>query len=171
MECETCGSHNVVRREVEGFLLSECGLCGELSGDDDAVARIQELRAGRDRGLDEEVIPLASVLESTGVFKVVQAASGSPRRNRAPSILFRCTKNDQAYIEQLLRSLEHANRDTRLRWLIELSLQHAIVYILRPRFWKSPSDVAPEDIEVARKDLRTLADRLRRDLGLSWWKR
>ena len=171
MECDACGSRNVAPREIDGFRLLECSLCGELHGDDEAIARVKELRAGRERGLEDEVIPLVAVLESAEVFKIVQATAGNPRRNASPHLIFRLTKNDTTYLERLLRSLEHANRDTNLRWLVELSLQHGIVYILRPRFWKSPSDLAPEDIEVARKDLATLAQRLRRDLGLSWWHR
>jgi hypothetical protein len=159
------------RREIEGQWLAECNLCGELQGDEEAIARVVELRTGRERGLDDEVIPLVAALEGTGVFRVVQASAGAPRENLSPSVLFRLTRNDVTCLESLLRSIEHANRDTRLRWLVELSLQHEVVYILRPRFWKPPAHLAPEDIEVARKDLATLAHRLRRDLGLSWWQR
>jgi uncharacterized Zn finger protein len=49
MECDACGSHRVSRREIEGRLLFECDLCGELSGDDAAIEKIDELRAGRAR--------------------------------------------------------------------------------------------------------------------------
>ena len=171
MECDVCGSRNVARRAIEGILLDECGLCGNLQGDDEAVARVEELRTGRERGLDDEVIPLVAALESAGVFRIVRASAGSPKRNEAPSILFMLTKNDTTYIELLLRSIELANRRTRLHWLVELSLQHGVVYILRPRFWKSPADVFPEDITAARRDLALLGQQLRRDLALSWWRK
>ena len=170
MECDVCGSRNVTRKDIEGGLLEECNLCGNLQGDDEAVARVEDLRSGRDRGLDDEVIPLVAALESTNLFQVVQASAGDPKRNAAPSIFFHLVKSDTRYIERLLRSVELANRKTRLRWLIELSLQKEIVYILRPRFWKSPADITPTDLVVARKDLRVLAERLRRDLELSWWR-
>ncbi len=170
MECEDCGSRNVSRRDIEGHLLYECNLCGNLEGDDRAVMLIEELRVGRERGIDDEVIPLVSVLESTGIFKIVRASAGNPNRNEAPVVLFQSTKSDTAPIENLLRSLELANRKTRLLWLIELSLQHAIVYTLRPRFWRPPSDVSPDDLRVAQKDLVVLARQLRRDLSLSWWR-
>lgn len=55
MECDACGSKNVTRRKVEGWLLEECNLCGNLQGDDDAVARVEELRSGRERGLDDQI--------------------------------------------------------------------------------------------------------------------
>ncbi len=44
MECDVCGSHNISRKDVEGWLLEECHLCGNLQGNDEAVARIGELR-------------------------------------------------------------------------------------------------------------------------------
>jgi len=170
MECDQCGSRNVTRREVEGHLLWECNLCANLQGDDDAVARVEELRSGRDRGLDDRVIPLAAALEDSGVFRVLQASAGDPRRNEPPYLFLSLTKNDMAWIERLLRSLELANRETRLRWLVELTLQHGIVYVLRPRFFKSPGETTPEDIEAAQKDLPVLGRCLRRDTALSWWR-
>ena len=170
MACETCGSHNVTRREVEGHLLFECNLCGALEGDDAAIEHIELLRRGRERGFDDAITPLALTLESAEVFRIVQATGGDPRRNEAPSVMFRLTKNDTSYIEKLLRSIELANRKTKLRWLVELTLQNTIVYILRPRFWRPPSDIAPEDIEMAMRDLDRLARQLKRDLALSWWR-
>jgi hypothetical protein len=84
--------------------------------------------------------------------------------------MFGLSRNDARYIERLLRSLELANRQTRLRWLIELSLQHEIVYILRPRFWQPPHRITPEEFATAKADMSILARRLRRDLLLSWWR-
>ena len=164
MECEVCGSTNLARREFDGHVLDECGLCGNLQGNDRAVALVQEMRAGRERGLDDEVIPLVSVLESADVFHILQASVDPPQ------ILFGLTQNDTRYIQRLLRSIELANRVTQLRWLIELSLQHEIVYILRPRFWRPPHEITATDVALAKADLPVLAQRLRRDLSLSWWR-
>ena len=96
---------------------------------------------------------------------VLREASVDP-----PQILFGLTQNDTRYIQRLLRSIELANRVTQLRWLIELSLQHEIVYILRPRFWRPPHEITPTDVALAKADLPVLARRLRRDLSLSWWR-
>jgi len=85
-------------------------------------------------------------------------------------VLLALTKNDTAWLERLLRSLELANRETRLRWLVELTLQHGITCLLRPRFYKSPADLTPEDLDAAQKDLGVLGRSFRRDLGLSWWR-
>jgi hypothetical protein len=170
MECDQCGSRNVTRRDVEGHLLFECNLCGNLQGNDDAVARVEELRTGRERGLDDRVIPLVSALESSGVFRLQSASAGDPKRNEPPYVLLALTKSDTAWLERLLRSLAIANRETRLRWLVELTLQRGITCLLRPRFYKSPSDLTPEDLDAAQKDLLVLGRSFRRDLGLSWWR-
>ncbi|MHC4957123.1 MAG: hypothetical protein ACYTGN_02025 [Planctomycetota bacterium] len=163
MECDVCGSRNVARREIDGYFLEECGLCGNLQGDDRAVALIEELREGRARGLDDEVIPLVSVLEKTGAFHVLQATATPPQ------VLLELKELDARPIERLLRSIEMANRKTKRRWLIELSLQHGVVYILRPRFWQPPQEISPADLKEAGADFAILARHLRRDLGLSLW--
>jgi hypothetical protein len=170
MECEVCGSRNVTRRTIEGHLLEECNLCGNLQGDDVAAGLVEELRRGRERGLDEEVIPLVSILESSGVFEVTHSSAGRSGGGESPHVLFRLTKNDTVWLERLLRSLEMVNRRTRFRWLVELTLQHHLLYILRPRFWKPPPEITPEEITLARADLPLIAAALRRDLSLSWWK-
>jgi len=169
VECDSCGSRNIRRREVEGHLLHECGLCGELFGDDDAVALVQELREGRARGLDDEVIPLVSVLESEHAFRLIHASIGWREKGEAPSILF-SAKHGLQDVEKLLRSIELANRETHFRWLVELTLQQTVVFLLRPRFFKPPREITAEEIGWAREDLGRLARRLRRDMALSWWR-
>jgi len=170
MECDSCGSRDVSRRDVEGHLLFECNLCGELSGDDVAIAAIDVLRRGRARGLDDEVIPLIDVLENTGAFRLVHASAGWKEKGEAPAILLACTRDELCSIERLLRSVELANRETRLRWLVELTLQQTVVFILRPRFFKAPTEITAGEIDAARADLGTLARCLRRDVSLSWWR-
>ena len=165
MECDACGSRNVTRREIEGHLLWECNLCSNMQGDDIAVRRIEELRRGRERGLDDEVIPLVTALENAGAFHVEQASAEPPQ-----ILLTLSHPEDSRPIERLLRSVEMANRQTSARWLIELSLQHGVVYILRPRFWRPPHELTPTDIARSKNDLAILAKQVRRDISLSWWK-
>ncbi|MHC4449797.1 MAG: hypothetical protein ACYS0E_06600, partial [Planctomycetota bacterium] len=73
-------------------------------------------------------------------------------------------------VEKLLRSVEMANRETHFRWLVELTLQQSIVFVLRPRFFKPPLEITADEIRKAREDLGRLARCLRRDVSLSWWK-
>jgi len=169
MECESCGSHDVSRRRIEGHLVEECGLCGHLSGDDAAVVEITELREGRERGLDDHIIPLVIALEKADVFQVLQATGGSEDRGTFPQVLFRMPSNDARYLERLLRSIELAARGMTTHWIVELSLQKTLVYILRPRFWKPAKDVARAEIVQAQEDATLLAKKIRRDIRLSWW--
>jgi len=170
MECEACGSRNVARRRVEGFLLEVCELCGNLQGDDEATARVEEIRHARARGFDEHVLPLVTALERTGVVQVTHATGGNLDTSESPCVFFRLTRGETIHLERLLRSIEFSNRETRLRWLIELSLQHVLVYILRPRFWKRPQEISADEIVLARGDLPVLSSNLRRDLELSWYR-
>ncbi|MEE8104790.1 MAG: hypothetical protein V3T86_04560 [Planctomycetota bacterium] len=169
MECEACGSHNVSRRRIEGNLVEECNLCGHLSGDDAAVAEIEELRDGRERGLDDHIIPLVTSLEKSDVFQVLQATGGSEDRGTFPQVLFRMPSNDARNLERLVRSVELAGRGMATHWIVELSLQSSLVYILRPRFWKPAKDVARSEIVQAQEDAALLAKKIRRDIRLSWW--
>jgi hypothetical protein len=73
-------------------------------------------------------------------------------------------------VENLLTSLEMANRSTKRRWVVELSLQRGLLFILRPRFWKAILDISPEDIREAHADLSLLARTIGRDVQLSWWR-
>ncbi len=73
-------------------------------------------------------------------------------------------------VEHLLTSLEMANRSTKRRWVVELSLQRGLLFILRPRFWKAILDITADDILEARADLALLALTIGRDVRLSWWR-
>ncbi len=165
MECDACGSHNVLQRTIEEHLVEECQLCGHLQGDDAAVRAIEELQDGRERGFDDAVIPLVHALESTEVFRVVRASPAPGALRESPQVLFRLDKGETAYLEHLMRAIEFSNRTTKRRWIVELSLQHELLYVLKPRFMKPPTDVTPAEIEQACADLPRLARSLRRDLG------
>jgi hypothetical protein len=170
VECEACGSRNVARRRIEGRLLEVCELCGNLQGDDEAVEHVEEIRRCRARGFDDYVLPLVAALERTGVIEVTHASGGNLDTGESPHVFFRLTRGETIHLERLLRSIELSNRETKLRWLIELSLQHSLVYILRPRFWKRPHEITKEEILLARNDLPLLARNLRRDAELSWFR-
>ena len=62
-----------------------------------------------------------------------------------------------------------ANRSTKRRWVVECSLQHGLLFVLRPRFWKAVLEIDERDIREARDDFQVLAAILGRDIGLSWW--
>jgi len=169
--CESCGSRRLVARSVGGVEVYECELCGELSGDDEAVAQLERDRAAKERGFDPAVYALVTALEEVPTFKVVAAEGGRPERSEYPFVFLRLVEGGLAHLEKLLTSLEMANRETKRRWVVEATLQRGLLFVLRPRFWKLVSQITAQDIEEARSDLSVLGRVLARDVRLPWWGR
>jgi hypothetical protein len=167
--CEVCGGRRVVEREVEGVLVGECGLCGALQGDDEAVALAERRREARRRGIDPRLEPLVRALEEVPSFRVVQSDAGDVGRVEYPYVFLRLDRDGLPHLERLLTSLEMANRETRRRWVVEAALQHGLLFILRPRFWKRVQDITSQDIAEAQSDLGVLGRVLGRDVRLPWW--
>jgi len=167
--CESCGGRRVVARTVEGVEVLECDLCGALHGDDAAVALAESRREGRERGFDPRVYPLVQALEQVPTFRIESADPGRADRTEYPYVFLRLEKDGLVHLERLLTSLEMANRHTKRRWVVEAALQRGLLFILRPRFWKPVSAIAPTDILEAQSDLEVLATVLARDVQLAWW--
>ena len=167
--CESCGNRRVVPRRVEGVAVRECELCGALAGDDDGVAAAETRREGRERGFDPRVYPLVRALERVPSFEVASADAGHPELGEYPYVFLRLREGGLAHLERLLTSLEMVNRRTRRRWVVEAALQHGLLFILRPRFWKAIAEITSTDIEEAQADLAVLAAVLARDVDLPWW--
>jgi len=167
--CDVCGGHRVAPREIEGLSVGECGLCGALQGDDDVVALVERRREARRRGLDPRIEPLVRALESVPAFRVAQAGAGDPALGEYPHVFLRAGRDGLPFLERLLTSLEMANRETKRRWVVELTLQHGLLFILRPRFWKAVADITDLDIREAQGDLEVLGRVLGRDVRLAWW--
>jgi hypothetical protein len=167
--CDVCGGYRVVPREIDGVAVGECGLCGALQGDDDAVALVERRREARRRGLDPRMEPLVRALESVGAFRVAQSGGGDPDLREYPYVFLRVGRDGIPFLERLLTSLEMANRETKRRWVVELALQHGMLFILRPRFWKAVRDITEQDIREAQGDLEVLGRVLGRDVRLAWW--
>lgn len=167
--CESCGSRRVVMRSIEGVEVGECELCGELSGPETAVAVAEERREARDRGFDPRVYPLVKALERVPTFQVSDAGAGRADRGEYPYVFVRLSRDGLPHLERLLTSLEMANRETKRRWVVEAALQRGLLFIVRPRFWKSVSAISAVDIEEAQADLAILARVIARDVDLPWW--
>lgn len=168
--CDECGSRQVEETDVLGLRVEVCRLCGNVQGDEARVAEVRERREAADRGFQAEVYPLVKALEQVESFRVETASAGRVERSEYPFVFLRVLRDGLPDLERLLTSLEMANRLTRRRWVVELSLQRGLLFILRPRFWKPVLDVSAADILEARSDLPVLARSLARDVGLSWWR-
>ncbi|MHC5009570.1 MAG: hypothetical protein ACYTG6_01330 [Planctomycetota bacterium] len=167
--CEECGSHRVAMADVDGARIDVCDLCGHLQGEGPQVALLRERQEAEERGFDPRIYPLVKALEGVPNFRVDSASAGRPDRAEYPFVFLRVAGDGLRDLERLLTSLEMANKDTKRRWVVELSLQRGLLFILRPRFWKAILDITAEDIREARSDLPVLAQVIRRDVKLGWW--
>ena len=167
--CETCGSTQVRPTKLEGFQVDQCGLCGHVQGDGTQVAQLALHREAEERGLDPAVYPLVQALEQVPLFRVDQASAGRAKTAEYPFVFLRVAAGGLPHVERLLTSLEMANHQTKRRWVVECSLQHGLLFIVRPRFWKPVLEINATDVREARSDLPLLAQAIRRDVQLSWW--
>jgi hypothetical protein len=167
--CDECGSQRVGEALVEGIPVLRCDLCGHLQGDDSRVQQAELRLEARQRGLAAEVYPLVRALEGVPTFRVAGASAGRPEIAEYPFVFLRLDPKGLRDLEKLLTSLEMANRQTKRRWVMELTLQRGLLFILRPRFWKPVLEITTQDILEARADLPVLAHAIERDVRLSWW--
>lgn len=167
--CEECGSRQVLEVEIDGVLLERCPLCDHVQGDEAGVAHVQDRIEAEELGYDPAIFPLVKSLDSVPTFRVTSASPGHPGRGEYPYVFLRVAEG-LSDVEHLLTSLEMANRSTKRRWVVELSLQRGLLFILRPRFWKAILDITADDILEARADLALLALTIGRDVRLSWWR-
>lgn len=168
--CEECGSQQVDEQIVEELAVLACRLCGHIQGDGETVQLARERLEARERGFDPAVYPLVVALEQVPTFHVDSASAGRPEVAEYPYVFLRVRPEGLEDVERLLTSVEMANRATKRRWVMELSLQRGLLFILRPRFWKPVLDITRQDITEARGDLPVLARLIGRDVGLAWWR-
>ena len=170
MVCEVCGSTQMAPVVVDETELQECGLCGHLQGDAAAVEKIELRREAEERGFHRLVYPLVRALETVPTWRVSAASAGDLDTCEYPFVFLRLEPEGLQDLEHLLTSLEMANRNTVRRWVVECALQRGLLFIVRPRFWKAIQDIDRRDIEECRADLGHLAEAVRRDVRLSWWR-
>jgi hypothetical protein len=170
MECEVCGCHDVRRTEIEGFVLEECGLCGNVQGDDEAVARIEELREGRREGIEDAVYPLVKALRAIPTLRTVNSCGGHVSRCEPPYVWFTIEQDTLRFLERVATSLAMANRRTRCRWVLEATMQRELTFELKPNFHRHAVEVGRETIVNAIADLAILAHGFRRDRDLAWFR-
>jgi hypothetical protein len=169
MECEVCGCHDVHVTELEGFVLEECRLCGNLQGDDEVVARIDEIREGRREGIEDSVYPLVKALRAIPTFKTISSCGGHAERREPPYVWFTIEQDTLRYLEKLCASLSMANRRMRCRWVIEVTMQRRLTFELKPNFHRHAAEVDARRIGDAIADLDVLARTFRRDRDLAWF--
>ncbi len=172
VECYECGNDSMMPRTIAGELVYECWFCNALEGNASAVNEAYMEREAEKRGMDSEVFPLVQVLEKIPNFKVRKVSGGSVEDRIPPFVYFHIDdrKDGLRQLEQVLQSMEMSQRKTHRVWTVEARFMSAeLRFALRPRFMKSIQELEAAEILEAQEDLRLLADRLGRDIELSWW--
>lgn len=159
--CDECGSHDIKRERLYGLLVEECGLCGALQGEPNAVTAVEEIRAAEALGVAPELIGLFAALEATGGISVDRELSTAAGHSAPPAIYFAVARQPLEWLDRLTRTLLIAGRTTSSLWGIEVVHHGRLRFVLRPRLAGSPRSWA--------SDLALLRDALRRDSRLDWW--
>jgi hypothetical protein len=169
-ECPECGSD--LLEEVAGSAgrILECGLCGELCGDDALVAAELLRREAGERGLDPRVHAFSRQLEGVPGLRIDRVVGGDAREGTWPTIFFHLAPAGFPWLEPLAQSLALATHGAQLRWSLELQYQHRLELLFRPRLLGERRGFGPEEIEHAYADLERCARGLERDRLATWWR-
>ncbi|MBL8896590.1 MAG: hypothetical protein JNM84_03130 [Planctomycetes bacterium] len=169
-ECPECGSDLLVEVVGSAGRLLECGLCGELCGDDALVGPELLRREARDRGLDPRVHDFARRLEIVPGLRIDRVVGGDAREGTWPTVFFHLGPVGFPWLEPLTQSLALATHGAKLRWSLELQYQHRLELLFRPRLLGERRRFSAEEIEDAYADLDRCARALERDRLSSWWR-
>ncbi len=170
MECEVCGCHDVRRDVVEGFVIEECLLCGHLQGNDEVATKIASIREGRELGFDDAIYPVVQALRPVPGLGIEASSGGRPDEGQPPYVMFHLEATSLPFLERIGQSIEMANRRTSWRWVIEVSVQRSLAFLLKPRYFRLPGDVDAAMIATSIEDLSVIARGLNRDRELSWFR-
>lgn len=169
-DCEECGSESVAGVILEGVQLEECGLCGNLSGDDRHVAHVILVREARASGIHPAVYPLVLQLNKIRGLHVLRAEVGDTDLRTWPYIQMAMSGENTAALESLTKSLGLTNTGSEVHWVLELEYQKQLVLTLKPRFHRDLDHIHADLLELTRADLDRLRRNLGRDMFLSWWR-
>jgi len=146
----------------DGVSVHECGLCGATFGERRAVHGAELADEAFARGIDEEVWPLARVLEQLPGFSLGSCSAGG--RASLPFVELVVGGPDAlVQMENLAKSLRLGAGGLRCRWLLEARFENTLVLAVR-------ADGDERQLRDARIDVEALAKQLERDMRLTWWR-
>src|SRR5262245_58027853 len=115
--CSECGNRAVVHRRIDGHSVSECELCGALSGSPGSVRAVLDARAARERGVDLAAFPLVRALGELPGLRVDGHDGGDRGRGALPFVTFQLVDaGGLLQLENLGKSLQLAGRALALAW-------------------------------------------------------
>ena len=166
MICENCGSKNVRENVIQGYRVDECQVCGHLHGNADAIKKITEIREARETSVDPLIYPLYKIINSIGKIEQIQyACPGYPQEKVPPYISFYMGEAGSENLETLAASLIDANKRTQVHWILEVTFQRRLTFVLKPNFHHDPYYISVEQISLAQKDIAVLAQCIQEKLS------
>lgn len=174
-QCPQCGCHTFEHNVVEGFSVLECGVCGYIDGKDSVVAEIEDIRLAREQNIDLEIWPLVKIINRLPNIKTFSSCGGhieaDGRHPLPPYVQFDITSETHLTLEKLLTSMNMSNKRTSARWIIQVNMDKALTFTMRPVFSLGITDLSVTQIGQAQKDIAIIAGHLERDLRLKFWHR
>lgn len=148
--------------ERDGASVHECGLCGATFGDRRAVRGAELAGEALARGIEEEVWPLARVLENLPGFTLGTCSAGG--RGHLPFVeLVVSGQEALLQMENLAKAVRLGAGALRCRWRLEVRFENTLVLVVG-------ADGGEQDLRDARIDIEALAHQVERDMRLTWWR-
>ena len=148
--------------ELDGATVIECGLCGEHFGARNAVAGLALADEATQRGIDPIIWPLARILEQLPGLSLGSALPGS--NEQPPFVDLVVTGQDALLqIENVAKALRLAEGSLRCPWRIEARFDYSLVFVVSP-------PATGSTLRDARLDIEVLAQHIKRDMRLTWWR-
>ncbi|NUM34714.1 MAG: hypothetical protein HUU50_09230 [Candidatus Brocadiae bacterium] len=157
MNCKNCGSSNVTETIVEGYTVKECQVCGHLHGSQEVLQKIEEIKKAKETGIDPIIYPLHSLFQKISNLKIEYSCPGFPKEKIAPYISFIIADPRLKSLEQIAEAVIQANKKTTVKWMLEVTFQKQLLYILKPNFHHDPYHISVEQISISQKDIEILA--------------
>jgi hypothetical protein len=173
--CPECGCHELEARTIPGARVVECGICGSVHGDEEAVSLYREYQSALAAGEDPGVYGLARRLAALPAVSVVRPSGRVFETGGCPELAFVLLDGaGLVQLENVAKTLALASGSMLLRWRIELRVGASLEFVLRadaePVHGDSPRPAA-EVVADASRDMQLLAAAIDRDQRLSWWRR
>jgi hypothetical protein len=147
---------------LESGTVIKCGLCGEQFGERRAVTNLNLSEEAGDRRIDPVIWPLARILERLPGMDLGATSAGY--HEVLPYVdLVVVGQEALLQIENLAKSMRLADSCLRNRWRIEARFDHTLVFLIT-------ANMKGSTLRDARIDIEVLAQRIERDMRLTWWR-
>jgi hypothetical protein len=167
-DCLLCGNHAVMTSIVDGEIIKECEVCGDLKGKPEVIELMELQREAEGLGVSMHTFPLAQFVDSLPGVKLQGDSGGEPTKGQLPFIAFELTDHRTGQLDNIGQGLRLLRGELECEWKIEFTFEYELGFELRPR---SNADKAKtEMIEAARRDLIHIWRKLQAFKGLGWWK-